>query len=114
MSSLPPKARPCRCPHPLLDAETCLRCGREPVVTSEPALTQPARAPKITWTRPRVVRAIRAFAFFRERAPVVGDWRRRMGGDWPPLESVEALFGSVDAAVRAAGVGRPSSRAVGE
>jgi hypothetical protein len=27
-----------------------------------------------------------------------------MGSDWPPLDVVEGLFGSVEAAVRAAGV----------
>ena len=105
-------ARPCRCPRPLLDGETCLRCGREPVVSPGPALTQPCRR-TINWTRTRVVRAIRAFEFFRGRAPVVADWKRRMGDDWPPFERVEGLFGSLEAAVRAAGVERPSSRAVG-
>jgi hypothetical protein len=37
-----------------------------------------------------------------------------MGDDWPPLATVEALFGSVEAAVRAAGVERPDTRAVGD
>jgi hypothetical protein len=113
MSAQPPIARPCRCPRPLLDGETCLRCGREPVVLPDPASRRPNPAPKVTWTRTRVVRAIRAFAFFRGRAPVVTDWRPRMGDDWPPLETVEGLFGSVEGAVRAAGVERPESRAVG-
>jgi hypothetical protein len=36
---------------------------------------------------------------------VVADWSRRID-DWPPLEAVEALFGTVDAAVRAAGLER--------
>jgi hypothetical protein len=58
---------------------------------------------KVTWTRPAVMRAIRAFAFFRGRAPVPGDWNQRMA-DWPPRATVEALFGSVEAAARAAGV----------
>jgi hypothetical protein len=79
----------------------------------ETASRGPHRAPKVTWTRIGVVRAIRAFAFFRGRAPVPSDWRRRMGGDWPPQETVEALFGSVEAAVRAAGVERRDSRAAG-
>lgn len=70
----------------------------------------PAAAPvparvrqKVTWTRPAVMRAIRAFAFFRGRAPVPTDWNQRMS-DWPPRATVEALFGSVEAAARAAGV----------
>jgi hypothetical protein len=63
----------------------------------------PARR-KVTWTRPAVVRAIRAFAFFRGRAPVASDWNQRMA-DWPALATVEALFGSVEAATSAAGVG---------
>jgi hypothetical protein len=37
-----------------------------------------------------------------------------MGNDWPPLDTVEGLFGSVDAAVRAAGLERPGVRAAGE
>jgi len=37
-----------------------------------------------------------------------------MGNDWPPLDTVERLFGSVEAAVRAAGVERPGTRAAGE
>jgi hypothetical protein len=102
----------CRCPRPLLDSETCLRCGREPVLTREPDLIQPHRR-TIKWTRTRVVRAIRAFEFFRGRAPVPADWKRRMGNDWPPLETVEGLFGSLEAAIRAAGVGRAGTRAVG-
>jgi hypothetical protein len=114
MSSLTPKPRPCRCPRPLLDGETCLRCGREPVVSTEPASSAPRRARKTPWTRTRVVRAIRAFVFFRGRSPVLADWKRRLGDDWPPLQTVEDLFGSIDAAVSAAGVERPRSRAVGE
>jgi hypothetical protein len=49
------------------------------------------------------MRAIRAFAFFRGRAPVPSDWSQRMA-DWPPRATVEALFGSVEAAARVAGV----------
>jgi len=69
------------------------------------------------WTEAGVVRALRAFAFFRGRAPVLADWSGRMGDDWPKLETVLGLFGSVEAAVRVAGVeSRPASRAraVGE
>ena len=54
------------------------------------------------WTRAGVVRAIRAFAFFRGRAPTRQDWHGRMPDDWPPVETVERLFGSVGAAVSAA------------
>jgi hypothetical protein len=114
MSSQPRLARLCRCPRPLLDGDTCLRCGRPPQLSPEPAPASERRARKIAWTRTRVVRAIRAFEFFRGRAPVRADWKRRMGDDWPPLASVEALFGSVEAAVRAAGVERPGTRAVGD
>ena len=39
--------------------------------------------------------------FFRGRAPVPADWSKRMD-DWPPLETVEAMFGSVEAAAAAA------------
>ncbi len=69
-------------------------------------LTPPRVRQTITWTPPAVLRAIRAFAFFRGRAPVPADWNKRMA-DWPPRATVEALFGSVEAAARAAGV--PSS-----
>jgi hypothetical protein len=40
-----------------------------------------------------------------------------MAGDWPRLETVLALFGSVEAAVRVAGLEPPTARparAVGE
>jgi hypothetical protein len=107
-------ARPCRCDHPLLDGETCLRCGRAPIVVPEPPLPRRRATRKITWTRPGVVRALRAFAFFRGRAPAPGDWRQRMGDDWPPLRTVERLFGSLDAALRTAGIERRESHAVGE
>jgi hypothetical protein len=56
---------------------------------------------------------MRAFAFFRGRAPLREDWHKRMPDDWPALETVEGLFGSLDAATRAAGVAPPRSSAVG-
>jgi hypothetical protein len=103
MSTEPARARLCQCEHPLLDGETCLRCGRAPSVIAPEPLSPPRVRQKITWTRPAVMRAIRAFAFFRGRAPVPSDWNQRMA-DWPPRATVEALFGSVEAAARAAGV----------
>jgi hypothetical protein len=51
-----------------------------------------------------VIRALKAFAFFRGRPPVLADWSGRMGDDWPGLETVRGLFGSVEAAVRVAGI----------
>jgi len=107
-------ARLCRCDRPLLDGETCLRCGRAPTVLPEPRLGERRATRKVTWTRPGVVRALSAFAFFRGRAPTPGDWRERMGDDWPPLLTVERLFGSLDAALRAAGIESGGRRAVGE
>jgi hypothetical protein len=102
MSTEPALARLCRCERPLLDGETCLRCGRSTAVM--PEASPPVRVrQKVTWTRPAVMRAIRAFAFFRGRPPVPSDWNQRMA-DWPPRATVEALFGSVEAAARAAGV----------
>jgi hypothetical protein len=103
MSTEPAQARLCRCEHPLLDGETCLRCGRPPSLIPEAALSTPRVRQKITWTRPAVMHAIRAFAFFRGRAPVAADWNQRMA-NWPPRATVEDLFGSVEAAARAAGV----------
>jgi hypothetical protein len=112
-----PLARTCRCDRPLRDGETCLRCGRAVAQLSQVSLTPSARRRrrKQTWTRAGVIRAIRAFAFFRGRAPVPEDWKGRMGDEWPSLATVEALFGSVSAAVRAAGVEgqSPPSDAVG-
>ena len=95
----------------MLDGETCLRCGRSPSVIPAAASSTPRVRQKITWTPPAVVRAIRAFAFFRGRAPVPADWNQRMA-NWPPRATVEALFGSVEAAARAAGVS-PDRRAAG-
>jgi hypothetical protein len=70
----------------------------------EPSAAPPP-PPRINeWTQPGVIRALRAFAFFRGRAPVATDWGGRMGEDWPALETVLGLFGSVDAAVQVAGI----------
>ena len=97
-------ARRCRCQRPVLDGESCLLCGRQLVLLPEPAVPQ-APAPKTyAWTKAGVIRALKAFAFFRGRPPVAADWSGRMGDDWPGLETVQALFGSVEAAVRVAGV----------
>ena len=109
-----PMARLCLCERPLLDGETCLRCGRAPALLPEPPVTSPQATRKISWTQPGVVRALRAFAFFRGRAPAPADWQQRMGDDWPPLHTVERLFGSIDAAMRAAGFRTAESHAVGE
>jgi hypothetical protein len=102
-STGPVRPRPCRCERPLLDDETCLHCGRPPARVAAPAPQSPELV--LTWTRAHVARAFEAFAFFRGRAPVVADWSRRME-NWPPLETVEAIFGSVEAAVAAAGLER--------
>jgi hypothetical protein len=51
-----------------------------------------------------VVRALKAFAFFRGRAPSREDWSQRMPADWPPLGLVEQLFGSLADALTAAGI----------
>jgi hypothetical protein len=97
------RARVCICDRPLLADETCLRCGRSPALV--PTLGTPLSDRPITWTRARVARAFRAFAFFRGRAPVVADWSRRID-DWPPLDAVERLFGTLEAAAEAAGMPR--------
>lgn len=109
-------ARPCRCQRPVRDDETCLRCGRALSLPTTTILSTEHRAPrcKPAWTHDRVVRALKAFAFFRGRPPAQADWSRRMGEDWPSLETVVALFGSVRAANVAADVERPRARAVGE
>ena len=93
----------CQCDRPLLSDKTCLRCGRTLILVREPA-APPARS-ETAWNRARVTRAFQAFAFFRGRAPVAADWTRRMD-DWPPLEAVERMFGSVEAAGLAAGLQR--------
>ena len=82
------------------------RAGRAATGGAQP---RPERR-QITWTRPGVVRAIRAFAFFRGRMPTRSDWQGRMPDDWPPVKTVELLFGSVSAAVSAADVERPPQR----
>jgi len=70
----------------------------------EPAAVRPTAAKTYDWTQAGVIRALKAFAFFRGRPPVPADWSGRMGDDWPRLETVQGLFGSVEAAVRVAGV----------
>jgi hypothetical protein len=97
------RTRVCICDRPLLADETCLRCGRPPTLV--PQLATPAPDRPITWSRARIARAFRAFAFFRGRPPVAADWSRRLD-DWPPLEAVERLFGTLEAAAEAAGLAR--------
>jgi hypothetical protein len=83
----------------------------------EPDVVRPPVVKTQAWTQPGVIRALRAFAFFRGRAPVRADWNGRMGDDWPHLEAVLGLFGSLEAAVRVAGIEPPparQARAVGE
>jgi hypothetical protein len=100
-----PTVKPCRCEHPLRDSETCLYCGR---VVPAADSRQPEQAiTRDRWTRAGVVRALRAFEFFRGRAPSRDDWSQRMAPDWPPLAVVERLFGSLSEAVAAAGLDRP-------
>ena len=102
-------ARPCRCERPVLDGESCLRCGRSLITLPEPAVVRRHPRPQ-EWTRAGVIRALRAFAFFRGRAPARADWNGRMAEDWPALETVNGLFGSVEAAVQLA---VPESRPIG-
>jgi hypothetical protein len=99
----PVRARMCRCDRPLLTDDTCLRCGRPLSLLPEPSAEPPKR--EVTWSRAQVARAFQAFAFFRGRAPVVADWSRRLD-DWPPLDAVETLFGTLEAALQAAGLER--------
>src|SRR3954469_19416505 len=99
----PFRARICRCDRPLLTDETCLRCGRAPAVLPEPSAEAPK--PEVTWSRRHVAHAFQSFAFFRGRGPVVADWSRRMD-DWPPLDAVETLFGTLGAALQAEGLER--------
>jgi hypothetical protein len=97
-------ARRCRCQRPVLDGETCLLCGRPLILLPEPAVVRRTAGKTHDWTKAGVIRALKAFAFFRGRPPVAADWSGRMGDDWPGLETVQGLFGSVEAAVRVAGV----------
>jgi hypothetical protein len=117
MNEPPRPARRCRCERPVLDGESCLLCGRPLITLPEPNVVRPPVAKAHAWTQPGVIRALRAFAFFRGRAPVRADWSGRMGDDWPELATVLGLFGSVEAAVRVAGIEPPparQARAVGE
>jgi hypothetical protein len=106
MNQAPRSPRRCRCERPVLDGESCLLCGRPPVLVPEPAVARRSAAKTHDWTQAGVVRALKAFAFFRGRAPVPADWSGRMGDDWPRLETVLGLFGSLEAAVRVAGIER--------
>lgn len=111
MNEPPRVARRCRCDRPVLDGESCLRCGRPLVSLPEPAVV-PRSAKTHDWTSAGVIRALKAFAFFRGRPPLRADWSGRMGADWPTLETVLELFGSVEAAVRVAEIEpQPARRA---
>ena len=107
----PQPARLCGCERPLLDVETCLRCGRLPALLRLAAAPAPPAARRIVWTRSRVVRAIRAFAFFRGRSPGPADWDAPVPEDWPAIGTVEGLFGSLHSALAAA---RVTSRPPGD
>jgi hypothetical protein len=104
MNEDPRRARSCRCDHPVLDGESCLRCGRSLIFLPEPRSAPPAQPSE--WTRAGVIRAIRAFAFFRGRPPVDEDWAGRTAENWPAHETVVRLFGSVYDAVQLAGRSR--------
>lgn len=98
------RARDCRCERALLDNETCLRCGRPVAAASAFEAGRALPRERVDWTRLGVVRALTAFKFFRGRAPLALDWNQRMGDDWPDLETIENLFGSLGGALRAAGL----------
>jgi hypothetical protein len=52
-----------------------------------------------------VIRALHAFAFFRDETPTPEDWEQHgIAQDWPNLVTVDRLFGSFPDAVRAAGL----------
>jgi hypothetical protein len=117
MNQAPRPARQCRCDRSVLDGESCLLCGRSVVSLPEALKVRRPAAKSEAWTQQGVIRALKAFAFFRGRAPVQEDWSGRMANDWPRLETVLALFGSVEGAVRVAGIEPPTARparAVGE
>jgi hypothetical protein len=104
----PEPARLCTCERPLLlDAETCLRCGRLPALVAPAAVPAPPAGRTIVWTRARVVRAIRAFRSFRGRSPGPADWGAPVPDDCPAIGTVEGLFGSLDSALEAACVTSP-------
>jgi hypothetical protein len=107
-------ARPCTCARPMWDGDSCVRCGRTIHGAPEQKQTPWRAAPrKSPWTRAGVTRAIRAFVFFRGRAPLIADWGSGMGPDWPTLQAVEQLFGSLSAALLAAGViAQPNENAI--
>ena len=104
MNEAPLSARRCRCQRAVLDGESCLLCGRSLLLLPEPAAARRTAANTHKWTQAGVIRALNAFAFFRGRPPVAADWSGRMGDDWPGLETVQGLFGSVEAAIRVAGI----------
>jgi hypothetical protein len=104
MNQAPRSPRRCRCDRPVLDGESCLLCGRPLILRPEPAVVRRTAAKTHDWTQAGVIRALKAFAFFRGRAPVRADWSGRVSDDWPRLETVLGLFGSVEAAVQVAGI----------
>jgi hypothetical protein len=97
-------ARPCCCTRPLWDGESCIRCGRIIYGAPEPEPAPWVQPRKDPWTRAGIVRALRAFAFFRGRAPIPADWESGLGPDWPSLPIVVQSFGSLPAALQASGV----------
>ena len=50
-----------------------------------------------------MVRAVRTFMFFRGRPPARSDWLGCSDPNWPTMTDILALFGSLDALLRACG-----------
>jgi hypothetical protein len=109
-TTAPPNARLCRCPNPLRDDDSCLRCGRT-LPQAPPALRPRERREDRAnpWPREGVIRAIRSFRFHRGRFPHELDWKVEDGNAWPSVAAVEGLFGSLPAALAAAGADHENS-----
>jgi hypothetical protein len=54
------------------------------------------------WTVAGVIRALRTYEFFLGRPATATDWSFEDDKEWPSVRTVVALFGSFDAAVKAA------------
>lgn len=98
---VPARAQRCECHQPLRDTDTCLYCGRSVGAAPRGRRARNRATSGNPWTQAGVVRALRAFVFFRGRPPARADWSQRMAPDWPPLSVVEQLFGSLEDALAA-------------
>jgi hypothetical protein len=104
-TTVPRRARGCRCETPWRSDDTCARCGHRLPENPQPAPRQRRSAIHGNpWTQAGIVRALRTYEFFVGQAPTATGWAFETDDEWPSVRTVLQVFGSFEAAVEAAGL----------